>query len=100
MKPLSERIREDRRLVVLKLLSEQPGYTMNSSVLVVALSHLGVVCTRPEVLDDIDLLQREGLVASNPIEVGNLVIVTLRQRGQAVVDGTLVVPGVARPSPR
>ena len=100
MKPFAERLREDRRLVILRLLSEQPGYTSNSSVIHAGLRHLGVMCQRDDVISDLDMLKAEGLIKTDEVEVGNLVIITLRARGQSVVEGSLTVPGVSRPSPR
>lgn len=100
MKPFAERIREDRRLVILRLLAEQPGYTINSSTLLVGLRHLGLACTRADVIDDLDRLATEALVRVERIEVGSLSVATLLARGLEVVSGELVVPGVARPSPK
>lgn len=100
MKPLAERLREDRRLVILRLLSEQAGFVANSSVLYVGLNHVGLLCTRADVLDDIAVLAKEALVTAEAIEVGGLTVVRLTARGEELVQGRLRVPGVSSPSPR
>ena len=98
-KPFAEKLREDRRLVLLRLLSEQNGYAANSSILHAGLQHLGVAATRDDVLTDLSWLAEQGLVTTRaPID--NLVVAELTGRGQDVVGGQAVVPGVARPRAR
>ncbi|RPN63287.1 hypothetical protein IPC1242_32240, partial [Pseudomonas aeruginosa] len=41
MTPYAEFLRQDMRLVILRLLSEMPGYRANSSMLNAALDHYG-----------------------------------------------------------
>lgn len=101
MKSFTERLREDRRLVMLRLLSEQPGYRMNSSNLHAGLHHLAVACSRDDVATDLQWLKEQSLVLLDPVpEVASLQLVTITARGADVAAGHTQVPGVSRPTPR
>jgi len=97
--PFAQRLREDRRLVLLRLLQEQPGYRTNTSILHAGLHHLGVASSRDDVRTDLAWLQEQGLVALSEAVPGVLVA-TLTARGSDVVSGQTLVPGVSRPSPK
>lgn len=99
MKSFAERLREDRRLVLLRLLSEQAAYRANSSVLHAGLYHLGVAATRDDINTDLNWLQEQGYI-SLTLAVEGVYVATLSARGRDVVEGTAVVPGVSRPSPK
>lgn len=100
-KTFAERLREDRRLVMLRLLSEQPGYRMNSSNLHAGLHHLGVACNRDDVITDLHWLKDQGMVIAEPVpEVDSLYLVTITARGNDVANGHASVPGISRPTPR
>ena len=99
MKPFAERLREDRRLVLLRLLAEQNGYRSNSSILHAALYGLGVAASRDDVLTDLAWLHDQSLVALDEAVPG-VHVATLSARGHDVVLGQTRVPGVSRPSPR
>lgn len=100
MKTFAERLREDRRLVLLRLLSEQHGYRSNNSILHAGLHHLGVAGTRDDVRTDLAWLQEQGLVRLTEAADSGIVIAQLTGRGQEVAEGHAVVPGVSRPSPK
>jgi hypothetical protein len=101
MKTFAERLREDRRLVILRLLSEQPQFRMNSSNLHAGLHHLAVAASRDDVLTDISWLRDQGLLQLNAVpEVASLFLCTLTVRGKDVADGAAQVPGISRPHPR
>ncbi|WP_414499158.1 ArsR family transcriptional regulator [Stenotrophomonas maltophilia] len=95
----AERMREDRRLVLLRLLVEQNGYRANSSTLHAGLDHLAVAATRDDVLTDLTWLGEQGLVRTSEAVPGVLVA-QLTQRGQDTANGMTSVPGVRRPSAR
>lgn len=99
MKSFAESLRETRRLVLLRLLSEQNGYSANSSILLAGLVHLGVASSRDDVLTDLHWLRDQGLVhlveAIPGVEVARLSL-----RGQDVAAGNVIMPGVTRPSAR
>ncbi|MGO4699817.1 VpaChn25_0724 family phage protein [Dyella sp. 2RAB6] len=101
MKTFADCLREDRRLVILRILSEQPGYRLNSSNLHAGLHHLGVVAARDDVVTDIHWLRDQSLLSLEEVpEVGNLYLCTLTSRGADVACGNARVPGVSRPTPR
>lgn len=99
MKTFTERLREDRRLVLLRLLFEQKGYFANSSVLHAGLIHLGVASDRDDVLTDLHWLKDQGMVSLTEAIPG-VEVATLTTRGHSVAQGHTIVPGVSRPGPR
>lgn len=98
-KSFAERLREDRRLVLLRLLSETNGYRTNSSILHSGLFGLGIVSSRDDVNTDLQWLQEQGLLRLNE-PVSGVVVAELAARGFDVVNGATNVPGVSRPSPK
>lgn len=99
MKTFAERLREDRRLVLLRLLSEQNGYRANSSVLHAGLEFLGVAASRDDVATDMAWLRDQGLL--NLVEaVPGVNVATLTARGHDCATGLCLVPGVSRPAPK
>lgn len=101
MKTFAERLREDRRLVILRILAEQPGYRLNSSNLHAGLNHLSVAATRDDVLTDVHWLAEQALVQVDTVpEVPSLVLVTLTVRGRDIAEGAARVPGISRPGPK
>lgn len=100
-KTFTERLREDRRLVILRLLSEQPQYRMNSSNIHTGLYALGIAASRDDVNTDTHWLRDQGLLKISDVpEVPTLHVCELTARGYDVVTGSVQVPGVSRPSPR
>lgn len=98
-KTFAERLREDRRLVLLRLLAEQIAYRTNSSILHAGLHHLGVASSRDDVLTDLYWLRDQGLVRlDQPVE--GVVVAELTSRGSDVAKGHAEVPGVSKPSPK
>jgi hypothetical protein len=99
-KTFQERLREDRRLVILRLLGEQISYKANSSVLTTALDHFGHAVSRDQVRTELYWLKEQDLVRlSNATEDGTVLLVQLTERGHEVKDGLCEVPGVAKPRP-
>lgn len=98
-KTFADRLREDRRLVLLRLLSEQLGYRANSSVLHAGLQHLAIAASRDDVLTDLSWLRDQGLVRLQE-PVPGVYAAELTGRGQDVAAGAVQVPGVSRPSAR
>ncbi|MGH8037297.1 MAG: VpaChn25_0724 family phage protein [Stenotrophomonas sp.] len=98
-KTFADRLREDRRLVLLRLLAEQNGYRANSSTLHSGLHHLAVAGSRDDVLTDLTWLGEQGLLRVSEVVPGVLVA-ELTIRGQDAASGMTAVPGVSRPSAR
>lgn len=96
---LSDHMREHRRLIILRCLTETAGYVSNSSVLMDHANRWGVVSTRDDVRTDSAWLAEQGLVTVEQISP-SVSLVTLTARGHDVAEGRAIVPGVRRPSPR
>jgi len=96
-KTFADRLREDRRLVLLRLLNEQNGKQANSSQLHAGLHHLHIVVERHEMIEDLRFLQTHQLVELEQLGDINVNVygVKLRSRGIDVVKGDLEVDGVS-----
>ncbi len=91
-------IDEDRRLVILRILEEDPGYSQNESVLQTCLDALGHSVSRDRVVTDLTWLAEQGLVTIE--DVMSVKVATLNARGADAAMGRATVPGVKRPNPR
>ncbi|WP_041725535.1 VpaChn25_0724 family phage protein [Megalodesulfovibrio gigas] len=89
---------EDRRLVILRFLSEAQGWHLNTAVLHTALDNYAHSVSRDQVETDAAWLAEQGLVTVEA--VGPVRVATLTDRGLDVAEGRAVVPGVKRPGPR
>lgn len=96
MKSLAERLHEDQRLVILRVLADLPGYTSNSSVLFAELRHMGHVVSRDVVKTHLHWLAEQSLVRLDDA-VEDVLVVTLTERGGDVAAGFTYVPGIKRP---
>lgn len=99
MKSFDERMREDRRAFILKLLSGQSSYQMNSSNLYAAVDFYQFPVTRFELMDDLHFLADGGLVRLHSLVEG-IFGVELTSAGMEVVRGVQTIAGVSRPVPR
>ncbi|KEH07137.1 hypothetical protein GY14_29870 [Delftia tsuruhatensis] len=88
-------LRQDVRLVLLRVLTEMPAYRSNSSVLTSALERFGHAVTRDQVKSELAWLAEQGLAVLT--DLGGVSVATLTERGQDVATGRVVVPGVKRP---
>lgn len=95
LKTFHDRLTEDRRLVLLRLLADLPGYRSNSSVLTSLLDGFGHTVSRDYVKTQLHWLDEQGLVAVADLD--GLKLVTLTERGHDIARGLSTVPGVARP---
>ena len=88
----------DRRLVILRILSEDAGYSVNSSLMQSALAHVGHDVSRDRVRADFAWLAEQGLVTVRELSA-DLHLALLTERGGDVAAGRATCPGVARPGP-
>ncbi len=88
----------DLRLVILRLLSEDPGYATNDSILREAVVGFGHTVSRDKVKTELRWLEEQGLVTIDA--VATVLIATLTNRGADVATGAARVDGVKRPGPR
>ena len=89
---------EDRRLVILRFLQEEPDYRLSVSLLQDALDVCGNRASRDQIVADGEWLQEVGLVHLE--ELGTIPMLRLTERGADVALGRLTVAGVKRPSPK
>lgn len=95
MSQYAEYLREDYRLVILRLLVEQTAYRANSSVLTMALDNYGHTLSRDQVKTELYWLAEQGTLTLN--DIGPVLVATLTERGQEVATGRARVPGIKRP---
>lgn len=86
---------EDRRLVILRVLSELPNYKSNSSILCTLLERWGHSPSRDQVKTELYWLQEQSLLKVEEVE--SVLLATLTERGMDVAKGRAVQPGVKRP---
>lgn len=92
-------ITEDRRLSLLLVLVETPGYSTNAFLLCQAIGELyGHNASIDQVLGDVAWLTEQGLVTSRV--VGEVTLATLTTRGLDAAAGRASVPGVKKPMPK
>ena len=89
---------EDRRLSVLLVLNETPGYSANAFLLRDAIGQIyGHNASIDQVRTDIAWLAEQVLVTART--VGDVTLATLSTRGADVAAGRASVPGVKKPMP-
>lgn len=91
----SDFLRRDMRLVILRILSELPGYRGNSSIIANLLDQLGHSWTRDQVKAELRWLADVGTLTLD--EAGSVLVATLAGRGQDAAEGRVTIDGIARP---
>jgi ribosomal protein L12E/L44/L45/RPP1/RPP2 len=92
-------ITQDRRLVILRALNEDAGYSQNESVLQSILEVFGHKVSRDQVRSLISWLAEQDLVNIDFVGA-DFMVAKLTGRGVDVATGAATVPGVKRPAPR
>lgn len=93
---MSDLIRKEARLIILKALNEQPDGRLNSELLRVTLEAFGIMQTRDFVHDELGWLENMGAVKLN--EAGTTRIAALTIKGRDHVEKRIIIEGVKRPS--
>jgi len=88
---------EDRRLAMLALLADAPGYQSGSPILQQMLGSMGLHASLGTIDAELAWLRDAGLVELE--DVGGVLLAGIRALGVDVVKGRTRVPGVARPRP-
>ncbi|MGE4545828.1 MAG: hypothetical protein AB7D06_17185 [Pedobacter sp.] len=88
----------DIRLIILRTLAEDQGYSMNESVLQEVLGMFGHAVSRDRVKTELRWLEEQGLVTVE--NVVGIMVAKLTPRGADVASGAAKVDGVKRPRPR
>lgn len=94
---LKELLQQDRRLVIVRVLNEMPGYEANDSIINSALDAYGHNVSRDLVLSELHWLQEQGLL--NLRDLAGTQVARITQRGIDVAKGQATHPGVKRPRP-
>lgn len=94
-KTLQERLTEDRRLVILRVLQEVPASRSNSSVIADMLVMWGHHVSRDYVRTQLRWLEEQELVTVEDLD--GVLVVTLSERGHDVATGAAIVDGVKKP---
>jgi hypothetical protein len=89
---------EDRRLSLLLVLAETPGYRANAFLLRDAIAEIyGHSASIDQVKTDLAWLAEQGLATTH--NTGDVVMATMTARGVDVAAGVAHVPGVKKPMP-
>ena len=92
------KITKDRRLSLLLVLAETPGYSANAFLLRDAIDSIyGHSASIDQVRTDIAWLAEQQLVTSR--STGDVTLATLTARGADAAAGRATVPGVKKPMP-
>lgn len=94
----SELLTADIRLVILRALEQDLGYSHNESIIHSVVERFGHTCSRDCIRIQLSWLREQGLVSIE--DVAGYMVATITQRGADVARGRAVAPGVKRPSPR
>lgn len=89
-------MRQEARLVILRALSDQPGGTLGSGLLVTVLETYGILRPRTWVHAELRALEQAGAVIVR--EAGSVLIGTLTERGRDHVEHRAYLDDVKRPS--
>lgn len=90
-------LKEEMRLVLLRLLNELPSYRGNSSTLHSGLNHWGLSFSRDQVKTELYWLKEQGCVEVE-MDSAAVLVVKLTERGQDVVESRTRIHGIKRPS--
>jgi len=99
VKSYAQYVLEDMRLLMLRLLSELPQYTANSSTMHSALQAWGHRAARGEVVRQLHWLSERALVEVETI-TEDVLLVRLLDRGLDVAQGIIRHPGIKPVRPR
>lgn len=89
-----EKLQQDRRFLILKVLSSAAAYRAGAPLLLAFLESMGHTCTRDQLIGELAWLKEQGLV-----ELQNNDVATITQRGAEVAEDRAHHPGVRRPAP-
>ncbi|MDD9910198.1 MAG: hypothetical protein OXR62_10950 [Ahrensia sp.] len=93
-----ERFDHEARLIIMRSLSAQSNYSLNSSMLEAELECWGIAKGRAYVHTQLRYLEQD-VSAVRLKDVGSVLIATLTQVGLEHVKGVRILDGIKRPSP-
>jgi len=90
-------IQAHQRLVILRCLSEVPGYDLNESILQDSLDLYGLDISRDALRTQLAWLEEQDCISLK--DLSGTQIATLSNRGIDAVNGRATIPGIKRPRP-
>ena len=93
----AKHLTKDRRLVMLRVLANSPGYSANEYTIEAVLEDLGHVISNDLLRGEIAWLAEQQLITTS--QVGGVTIAKITQRGLDVARGKATHPDVQRPRP-
>jgi hypothetical protein len=91
-------ISAEARLIVLRELQAQPGYSLNDAMLQTVLESFGITRSRDWLREELRWLVEMGAIATR--DAGSVKIAVLTDKGRDHVERRIVIDGIKRPSPR
>lgn len=86
---------EHRALALLRFLGRQSGNVSNECIIILLFDKIGLTCSRQEVRDGLERIEKLGLIQTSKID--DLVVVNLLAKGEEVAKGCIATDGVLRP---
>lgn len=94
---MTDVIREEARLIILRELHEQDNYSLNESLLQATLDRAGLNKSRDWLREELRWLEDVGAVSLS--QFGTVMVARLTPKGGEHVERRLIIPGIKRPSP-
>ena len=94
----TELVTKDMRLVMLRCMAEDTGYSLNESILQSVLDMFGHTVGRDRVRTEMRWLQEQGLITID--EVAGVLVGKLTGRGADAAQGRCRIDGVKCPRPK
>ena len=94
----AELVTSDIRLIILRALAEDLGYSHNESIIHSVVEAFGHKTSRDCIRTELHWLKEQHLLELS--DVAGCLIATILKRGADVAAGRAEVPGVKRPGPR
>lgn len=92
-----EWLREESRLIILRMLEEEPNWSLHSPIILRELrERWRVTRDRPWLHIELDYLAELGAISV--VNVETIKIATLLERGKRHIDGEIILHGVKRPT--
>lgn len=93
----AKHLTKDRRLIMLRVLANSPGYSANEYSIEAVLEDLGHVISNDLLRGEIAWLAEQQLISTS--QVGGVTIAKITQRGLDIARGKATHPDVQRPRP-
>jgi len=93
----AKHLTKDRRLIMLRVLANSPGYSANEYSIEAVLEDLGHVISNDLLRGEIAWLAEQLLITTS--QVGGVTIAKITQRGLDIARGKATHPDVQRPRP-